>query len=75
MRATMSRAFTLAQEEGRLSPAWPPDVAASTLTCLMGGLMADWIRFGRRFDLIEVGTRSVGELFRAFRREVEPALC
>lgn len=75
MRATMSRAFTLAQETGRLSPAWPPDVAASTVTCLMVGLMVDWIRFGRRFDLVETGTRSVGELFRSFQRQPEPALC
>lgn len=75
MRATMNRAFKMAQESGRLSPAWPPEVAASTLTCLMVGLMVDWIRFGRRFDLVETGTRSVGELFRSFRREAEPAIC
>lgn len=75
MGATMSRAFTMAQEAGRLNPAWPPDVAANTLSCLMVGLMIDWIRFGRRFDLVEVGSRSVGELVRSFRREAEPALC
>src|SRR5581483_9783315 len=50
MRATMNQAFAMAREAGQLNPAWPPEVAANALTCLMVGLMVDWIRFGRRFD-------------------------
>lgn len=75
LQATVARAFTMAQEAGRLNPAWPPELAASTLSCLMAGLIIDWIRFGRRFDLVETGTRSVRELFRSFQREPEPAVC
>jgi AcrR family transcriptional regulator len=67
MRTRMVRIFTMADESGSLSSNWTPAVAARVFESMMRGLWADWLRHGQGFDLMEVGSQCVAELFASFR--------
>jgi AcrR family transcriptional regulator len=67
MRANLMRIFSMARENGSLSAAWTPDIAARTFESMIMGLWADWLRYGKRFDLLAIGSQCIVELFRSFR--------
>jgi AcrR family transcriptional regulator len=67
MRANLVRIFTMADENGSLSPNWTPEVSARVFESMIMGLWADWLRYGQRFDLMKVGSQCISELFVSFR--------
>lgn len=67
MRTNLLRIFMMASENGTLSPHWTPAVAATTFASMMRGLWADWLRYGRSFDLMTVASQCITELFASFR--------
>jgi len=67
MRANVVRIFTMASENGTLSPAWTPQIAAMTFEALVTGLFMNWLRFDHGFDLVNVGSGCLDNLFRTFR--------
>ena len=67
MRANLVRIFTMADENGSLSPNWTPEVAARVFESMIMGLWADWLRYGQGFDLMKVGSQCIAELFVSFR--------
>jgi AcrR family transcriptional regulator len=67
MRANLVRIFAMARDNGSLSAAWTPDIAARTFESMIMGLWADWLRYGKRFDLLAIGSQCIIELFRSFR--------
>lgn len=58
---------TTARENSSLSPKWTPLVAARTFESMIRGLWTDWLRYGQDFDLMELGSQYVSELFASFR--------
>lgn len=72
MRANLLRAFSMAKDNGSLSAAWTPDTAGRVFESMIMGLWADWLRYGKRFDLLAVGSQCVIELFRSFRGQARP---
>jgi AcrR family transcriptional regulator len=69
MRANLMRAFSMAKDNGSLNVGWKPEIAARVFESMIMGLWADWLRYGKRFDLLGVGSQCVLELFRSFRGE------
>jgi AcrR family transcriptional regulator len=67
MRANLVRIFTMADENGSLSPNWTPEVSARVFESMIRGLWADWLRYGQGFDLMKVGSQCIAELFVSFR--------
>lgn len=67
LRDSFIRIFTMARENGSLSPKWTPLVAARTFESMIRGLWTDWLRYGQDFDLMELGSQCVSELFASFR--------
>ena len=67
MRANLVRIFTMANENGSLSPNWTPEVSARVFESMIRGLWADWLRYGQGFDLMKVGSQCIAELFVSFR--------
>lgn len=65
------RGFRQAHEEGLLAPAWTPETATNAFVYMLEGMVASWLKFGQRFNLLEVVGPSVTALFRCFRREPE----
>jgi AcrR family transcriptional regulator len=67
MRANLMRIFSMARDNGSLSAAWTPETAARVFESMITGLWADWLRYGKRFDLLVVGSQCIAELFVSFR--------
>ena len=67
MRANLVRIFTMADENGSLSPNWTPEVSARVFESMIMGLWADWLRYGQGFDLMKIGSQCIAELFVSFR--------
>lgn len=67
MRTNLARIFTMANENGSLTPSWTPETAARVFESMMRGLWADWLRYGQGFDLVKVGSECIAELFVSFR--------
>jgi AcrR family transcriptional regulator len=67
MRANLVRIFTMADENGSLSPNWTPEVSARVFESMIMGLWADWLRHGQGFDLMKIGSQCIAELFVSFR--------
>lgn len=67
MRKNLLRIFTMARENNSLASAWTPAIAAKAFESMMQGLWADWLRFGRGFDLLTIGSQCITELFQALR--------
>jgi len=67
MRNNLLRIFTMARENNSLSSAWTPVIAARAFESMMRGLWADWLRFGRGFDLLTIGSQCIRAMFQAFR--------
>ncbi len=69
MRNNLLRIFTMAANNGTLSTTWEPDISAKVFESMIRGLWADWLRYGQSFDVVEVGSKCITELFEAFRRK------
>lgn len=69
MRNNLLRIFTMAGKNGTLSANWAPDISAKVFESMIRGLWADWLRYGQNFDVVDVGSKCIAELFEAFRRK------
>lgn len=67
MRDNLLRAFSMAKDDGSLSAAWTPETAARVFVSMIMGMWADWLRYGKSFDLLGEGSRCIADLFRSFR--------
>ena len=63
----LERGFAKARQSGALSAAWTPFTASRSVSWLIKGMCADWLLFGKRFDLAVDGVNSVRALFQTFR--------
>lgn len=60
--------FELAKEKGILSSVWMPDAAAKTVHWLITGLLSDWLKDRKAFDLCRNGEEVLATLFQSFRK-------
>ncbi|MDH7794144.1 MULTISPECIES: TetR family transcriptional regulator [unclassified Beijerinckia] len=67
MSLHIAQLFRMAHMKKQLAQNWTPETAAHVFGAMMRGLWADWLTFGREFGLVEVGTRSITELFASMR--------
>ena len=65
-RELLVRLLRRAEEAGQLSSAWSPRTAALTLHSVMIGLVDQWLRHPRSFDLESDGVASLQCLFETF---------
>ncbi|MDP2803582.1 MAG: TetR family transcriptional regulator [Phreatobacter sp.] len=65
--AQFAGAFAQAARRGILAPSWPPETAAAAFQWLLQGIIVDWLKFGRRFDLAERGSSAIRAQFHAYR--------
>ena len=66
-------AFAEAARRGILARCWTAEAAAATFHWLFQGIIVDWLRYGRRFDLTERGSMAIRAQFRAYRGAAPPA--
>lgn len=71
--AQFASAFAEADRRGTLAPSWPHGTAAAAFQWLLHGLIVDWLKFGRRFDLVERGSSVIRAQFQAYRHHCVPA--
>lgn len=60
------RLLERAATTGRLSPAWTPQIAATTLYSTLMGLLDQWLRAPERFDVCTVGVACINQLLDSF---------
>lgn len=60
------RLLERAASGGRLSPAWTPQIAATTLYSTLMGLLDQWLRAPERFDVCSVGVACINQLLDSF---------
>jgi AcrR family transcriptional regulator len=65
-RELLIRLLARADEAGQLSSTWSPYTAALTLHSVMIGLVDQWLRYPRSFDLDREGVASLQCLFASF---------
>jgi hypothetical protein len=63
------RLTTLARKRGVLSPAWQPDIAARALQSAMSGLLFEWMRLEKSFDLVAAGTMTMTAIVDSLRKK------
>jgi AcrR family transcriptional regulator len=61
-----------ARHDGRLSPLWSPETAATILYSMMFGLLDQWLREPDSFDIHAAGSACVSQMFCAFRDQASP---
>lgn len=59
-------AFAKAQGLGQLCAGWTPRSAAAQLRWVIKGLCAEWLLFGRRFDIASEGHEALSRLFGSY---------
>lgn len=69
MLERLTRMVERLQQGGGLSPTWTPVLAARALHACMNGLLSEWIKAERGYDLVEVGTRVIDSLLASMARE------
>ncbi|WP_188820751.1 TetR family transcriptional regulator [Brucella endophytica] len=62
------RLMQACERRGMLSSDWTPDDAARALMAAMSGILGEWVRTEKAFDLVTVGTRSIRALIVSFRK-------
>lgn len=62
-------AFRQAEERGELAEHWTPEQATRAYSCTMTGLVTDWLRSERSFDLYDSGRKVLDALFISFKSE------
>lgn len=63
----------LAERRGELSPEWTSLTAAQILIAALGGLLNEWLRSGREFDLVTYGSKALVTLLRSMRAPLPTA--
>ncbi|NLS16817.1 TetR family transcriptional regulator [Rhizobium sp. P40RR-XXII] len=69
MFGKLQKLIEMADERSRLAPLWTADAAARAIQCSMNGLLAEWLRSGKSFPLVDVGERLVRSLIHSMRGE------
>ncbi|PRD41635.1 TetR family transcriptional regulator [Phyllobacterium phragmitis] len=65
------RLLQLCKRRKMLSSDWTPEDAARALIAAMSGLLNEWVRTQKAFDLVDVGTKSTRALIASFRRNAD----
>lgn len=72
-RKRVSRLFVQllqrAKDRNMLAEAWSPESAAKILIAVVGGLLNEWLRNGKDFDLNHDGARTVTVIIDSFTRQ------
>lgn len=75
-RANVLSLFTglleIAERRGQLSPDWTSKSAAEILLAILGGLLNEWLRSERSFDLVHSGSKAIKTMIKSLRAE-QPA--
>ncbi|WP_349956619.1 TetR family transcriptional regulator [Rhizobium sp. ZPR3] len=67
MFGKLQKLIEMADEQSSLAALWTADSAARAIQCSMNGLLAEWLRSGKSFPLVDVGERLVRSLIRSMR--------
>jgi TetR/AcrR family acrAB operon transcriptional repressor len=62
----------VAERRGELSSAWTSLSAAQILLAVLGGLLNEWLRSERGFDLVSDGGKTIKTMMKSMRREPVP---
>lgn len=68
MHQLFVRLLQLAKRRKMLSPDWTPEDASRALIATMTGLLNEWVRTDKAFNIVDVGTKSTLALIASFRR-------
>ncbi|MBK0020270.1 TetR family transcriptional regulator [Brucella pseudogrignonensis] len=75
-RANVLSLFTglleVAERRGELSSEWNSLSAAQILLAVLGGLLNEWLRSERGFDLVSDGGKTIKTMMKSMRREPVP---
>lgn len=75
-RANVLSLFTglleVAERRGELSSEWNSLSAAQILLAVLGGLLNEWLRSERGFDLVSDGGKAIKTMMKSMRREPVP---
>lgn len=58
----------VAERRSELSPQWTAKSAAAILMAIVGGLLSEWMRSEKSFDLVEDGSKAISTLVQAMRK-------
>jgi TetR/AcrR family acrAB operon transcriptional repressor len=67
VRLQLAVAFVKADERGQIALPWTGATAADAFDWLLHGVIMDWLKFGRRFDLASRGAEVFRLQFHCFR--------
>lgn len=67
VRLQLSVAFVKAADRGQIAAPWTATTAADAFDWLLHGVITDWLKFGRRFDLAHRGAEVFRLQFSCFR--------
>ncbi|MGV1758733.1 TetR family transcriptional regulator [Rhizobium sp. P44RR-XXIV] len=67
MFGKLERLLEMSDQQNALAPLWTPDAAARAIQCSMNGLLAEWLRTGKSFPLVDVGERLIRSLVGSMR--------
>ncbi|TXH84752.1 MAG: TetR family transcriptional regulator [Rhizobium sp.] len=68
MFGKLQKLIEMAEEHDALTRSWTVDAAARAIQCSMNGLLAEWLRSGKSFPLVDVGERLIRSLVGSMRR-------
>jgi AcrR family transcriptional regulator len=71
MFGKLQKLIEMADEQSSLAPLWTADSAARAIQCSMNGLLAEWLRSGKSFPLVDIGERLIRSLIRSMRDNEE----
>ncbi len=63
------RLMTLAKKRGVFSSGWTPELAARALQCTVAGLLYEWLRAEKAFDLVKAGTKTITAIINSLRND------
>ncbi|MBC2884405.1 TetR family transcriptional regulator [Ochrobactrum sp. CM-21-5] len=73
MRGNVLSLFTglldIAERRGVLSREWTSETAAQVLLAMIAGLLNEWLRSERSFDLVTYGSKAISTLIRSLRSQ------
>jgi hypothetical protein len=58
----------VAERRGELSPEWTASTAAPILLAIVSGLLNEWLRSEKNFDLVTGGSKAVRTHIQSLRR-------
>lgn len=67
MYTNLLQLMEMAERNGSLSRGWTPPLAVKALQCTFTGLLQEWLRNGKTFSIIDVGTRMIASLVQSLR--------